>query len=158
MVAVSAAIFCALAFIVLGYMFVFETKLAKDDTLNKAFDINAAPTTDVQSPLVLSDGSPNQKFLNAVRSRSCYPVLRGAHGFLTAAAVIATGIMWLVLMNNAGGGEARIYATLTCGGVIVTLLIEYGLFRLIVDAVDVLIDTGRRAAGQQADATAGAGG
>ena len=97
----------------------------------------------------------NEKFLNSVRAVTCYPVLRLVHGFITAAAVLVLFVLWIVLLNLGSDTADRVYATLVCGLVIVVAVIEYGFFRMIVDAVDVLIDTGRRAAGKQRDGTAG---
>lgn len=92
---------------------------------------------------------PNQQHLTDVRSRSCYPGLRGLHGFITFVAVAGCVVLWLVLMNVGNSTADRVYATFVCGLVTVGAILEYGLFTLIVDAVDVLIDMGRRAAGRE---------
>jgi hypothetical protein len=82
----------------------------------------------------------NDAFLNEIRSGSCYPVLRGAHAWLTIAALVATSILWVVLLTQSPDDAARVDVSFVCVAVIVALLIEFGLFRLMVDAVDVLID------------------
>ena len=87
----------------------------------------------------------NEKFLHRVRAVTCYPVLRLVHGFITTAAVLTFFVLWIVLLNLASDTVDRVYATLVCGLVVVAAVIEYGFFRMAVDAVDVLIDMGRRA-------------
>ena len=85
-----------------------------------------------------------KKYLSAVRQLSCYDWLRGLHGFITGAAILACIILWVVLLNVADNTPARIYGSVVCVALIVGLIIEYGLFTLLVDAADVLVDMGRR--------------
>ena len=87
----------------------------------------------------------NYVFLQSVRERSCYRNLRDVHTFISYAAIGVIAIAWIVLLNLASVTVDRVYATLVCGLVIVAAVIEYGFFRMVVDAVDVLIDMGRRA-------------
>jgi len=91
----------------------------------------------------------NYVFLQSVRERSCYRMLRDVHGIVTCAAIFVIAIAWVVLLNISGGPVHGIYATLVCGLVIVAAVIEYGFFRMVVDAVDVLIDTSRRNGGSK---------
>lgn len=90
--------------------------------------------------------SGNQSFLAGVRSRSCYAVLRDVHGVITTLGIVAIAVLWIVLMNAADGSVDRIYTSVVCALIAAALFIEYGFFRMIVDAVDVLIDTSRRKA------------
>lgn len=108
----------------------------------------------VRSELHVWD-SVNDAFLRGIRARSCYPVLRAVHAILTMTAVSATGILWGVLLINATNASAGLYATFLCGLVLVALLVEYGAFRLVVDAVDVLVDMGRITVEAKSRQTAG---
>ena len=91
----------------------------------------------------------NRIFLQLVRERSCYPVLRSVHGFITYTAIGVIVIAWIALLIISDSTGDRVYATLACGLVVVVAVIEYGFFRVVVDAVDVLIDTSRPKAGDK---------
>lgn len=101
-----------------------------------------------ENPLVaaVNVAGSNDSFLAAVRSRSCYAGLRAIHGVITCVGIAALAVLWIVLMNAADGTVDRFYTSVVCALIAAALFIEYGFFRMIVDAVDVLIDTSRRKA------------
>lgn len=102
------------------------------------------PSDTSQTSSTSQTPSANDSFLAGVRSRSCYAALRMIHGVITTLAVAALAVLWIVLMNAASGAVDRIYMSVVCALITAALFIEYGFFRMIVDAVDVLIDTSRR--------------
>jgi hypothetical protein len=94
-------------------------------------------------PTSQRDTHDAQRYLNAVRKTSCYGWLRDVHEFVTGAAILACGVLWVVLLTVADNTPARIYSSIVCGVLIVGLVIERGLFTLLVDAADVLVDMGQ---------------
>lgn len=88
----------------------------------------------------------NESFLAGVRSRSCYAALRTTHGVITTLGIVSVAVLWGMMMYAAMGSIDRIYTSVVCALIAAALFIEYGFFRMIVDAFDLLIDTSRRKA------------
>lgn len=94
---------------------------------------------------VTSDRSPSSTtYLADVRSRSCYTLLRMVHSLINGLAMVGCVIVLIVLLCLAETESAALSAILLCTSVIVGLVIERGLFTIIVDVGDVLVDIGRR--------------
>jgi hypothetical protein len=107
------------------------------------------------SSLARTPLTPNAKLLDAVRSRSCYSGLRLFHAVITVVAIVLCVLAWIaVLFSIPYSDQSLFYASSLYGTLIVGVLIERGLFTLIVDAVDLLIDSNRRAQERDGGGTA----
>jgi hypothetical protein len=130
----------------------FMTTVSPKDTQSSSLPValpGAEPTAHPSFNSSLAPPSVNKSFLEHVRSRSCYAGLRITHGFITTLGIVALAVVWITLMNVASTGVDSLFSTVGCGLAAAALFIEYGFFRMIVDAVDGLIDTSRRNAGDK---------
>lgn len=85
----------------------------------------------------------NQIFLAGVRGQSCYRVIRVLHECVIRGAMFLCVVLWLVLLYISTDLASRLYSSLICCVVLVALVIERGLFGLVVDAADIFIAVGR---------------